>query len=367
MMTAGTFEDLHHPIAVRLNDEVSGGVLLGKCQRNSMTGLTTLSKATIMTDFCIIDLWERSALYGAPCDLVEDPYVFKIVPLSVRTWIYHNYFSSSEHAASAEGENGVIEAVLKLQVIDTQLPHGAWSPALCGVPVAGIAVLTADVTTVMVSLLMALFNIIASFECNSVAWYYRHRPITFVPRLVFWGFLWVRMFARMDSEYGGPVATISFIAMICTLVFDFVWGDFRALMAIGWRCSYRVMRSLPNRIFVCKKEGASFLPDPEHGREIDQTVSGFGFFDDMAIIVETRGLVLQLKPMDKADWQQAWQQRSDTGRPVSFVGLDVFNKDHRTVDDIERHYANKKPDGAREALIAMVAGGGHKKDADLLE
>lgn len=348
-----TYEDLHMPVAVRLNDNSASGII-GKCERSAMSGKAILKHATIMTDFCIMDLWERSALYGTPEDLVHDPYIFKIVPLPFRTWIYHYYFGDSSHSAKAHGEHGIMTTVLGLRVIDTKLACGAWSPALCGAPAAIVSVMTADLTTVLMALFMCIFNILASVGANSPHWYGKNRLISGGPRFLFFVFLWARLAARASE---GAVVILGFLIMLGLLFFDFYKGDLKALGSIAWLCSYRVLKILPNRIFVCRQEGAAFLVEHDHGRHISEIVSGCGYFDELCLIAEVRGLVVQLKPMSLDDWIQCWEQRSETGRPVSFCGLDVFNKDRHSVDEIEKQTQAICPAGAKEALIAALERG----------
>merc|ERR1740133_8680 len=107
-----TYEDLHLPVAVRLNDRGASGIL-GKCTRSAMSGKAVLKQATIMTDFCIMN------------------------------------------------------NVLGQSVIDTKKACGCWSPALCGAPASIVSVLTADFLTVIVSLLMCVFNILCSVAANN--------------------------------------------------------------------------------------------------------------------------------------------------------------------------------------------------------
>jgi len=164
--------------------------------------------------------------------------------------------------------------------------------------------------------------------------------------------------------------------MQALLAYDFFIGDMKALGSIAWLCSYRVLRILPNRVFICRKEGAAFLTERDTGRRVSEIVSGCGFFDEMVVIAEVRGLVVQLQPMNRDDWMKCWESRSESGRPVSFVGLDVFNKDRHSIFEIEGQTKSLNPVGAAEALISQLergeglkkpAGGDKKKSPQLLE
>jgi len=343
----GKFIDMSQPMAYRVNEK-GGSSIQGKCERNPLTGKAVLKEASVMNDYCIMDLWERSALYGSPEDLIHDPYVFKIVPLAMRTWIYHYLFSRSELIAKSEGANGILKAVLDFKVIDADKVAGRWSPLLCLGPTALIAVFTADFVTAMACIAITVLNLSISVLCNTPQWFGHHRLISFAPRLIFFCLIIVRMF--MQIEEGGPIVMLSFVVILALLVIDFIFGDGVAFVSVGLRCNYEVLRILPNRVFICRRHGAAFLEDPDHGLEVSQVVSGTSYFDEMVILVESRGLLFQLKPMAKADWTAALEYRANTNRPVAFYGLDIFNKKLRTTVEID-----KVAKGAAEELAAMNA------------
>merc|ERR1719454_732988 len=141
------------------------------------------------------------------------------------------------------------------------------------------------------------------------------------------------MTACMDK---GTFVVMCFSAIIAFLMADFIVGDGMLLFEWGSKSHYKVIRCLPNRVFIVRKLGASFVPDPEAGRAIHQAVTGVNFFDGLAIIAEVRGMVIQLKPMDKEDWVLACDEMAKERRPLSFVGLDIFNHEKRDVDQLDR-------------------------------
>jgi len=349
------YEELHLPVAVRLNEGRESGIM-GSCWRSPITGVPVLKEATIMADFSIMDLWERSALYGSPEDLVRDPYIFKIKPLALRTWLYHAYFAESRLVAKAPGESAIVQTVLSHKVIDADKPAGRWSPVLCSVPAAFAAVLTADMSTALLCVLMFLFNMAASILMNTPRFFNLQRLITFPPRFVFFILMLWRLSVRGSD---GAIVMLSFIVIILLISFDFMVGDFQALYGYGWLCHYEVLKVLPSRIFVCRKHGSAFLPDPEQYRDVSQKVTGMSHFPEMVLIAEIRGLLCQLKPMDVEDWQICWENRTESGRPASFVGLDVYNRGMPSIDALEagEQASRVTSVGAKETLLATAERG----------
>lgn len=342
------------PVATRLNDKQTSG-LLGKCTRSPISGTPRLKNATIMGDFKILDLWERTALYGQPDDLIRDPYVFKIVPLPLRTWLYHTLKNDIFLIARTKGENGLIEMVLNYKVIDKcDRIDGRWSPFVCSVPTVFASILSIDWATALACIVMCAFNLTVSKLCNTPRWFKFARLFSLVPRILFFAYVCIRMGSVASKS---AVSSLAFMVIIGFLLGDFILGDFMALRGWGMRSSYEVLRVLPNRIFICRKHGGAFYPDVDHGRNIHDAVTGCGFFDELVIIAEVRGLVVQLKPMDKEDWVMAWEERTNTDRPIPFIGLDVFNRERRSVHEIEESRAVSSGTGARDVLIAKLERG----------
>merc|ERR1719199_1888130 len=97
---------------------------------------------------------------------------------------------------------------------------------------------------------------------------------------------------RASSGDGGSIGLLGFVVILSILVFDFAFGDFVAFKSIGAHCTFEILSELPRRIFVCRRGGGAFLKR-DHGT-ISETVSGMAHFDDMALIAEIRGLIVQL-------------------------------------------------------------------------
>lgn len=345
-----SFEQLSNPVALRHEGRATGSIL-GKCYRNAITGKTVL-KDTSTKDFGIVDLWERKALYGTPDDLVDDPYVFKIVPLDYRTWFYHYYFNNLGEMAGSSSDRGLLARVLGTKTVDLHRTAGRWSPALCSAPATFVAVFTSDFVTVIASVLMTVFNLFVSSLSNNPRFYRFSRIYSGFPRLVFFIFILVRMSMRASSGDGGSIGLLGFVVILSILVFDFAFGDFVAFKSIGAHCTFEILSELPRRIFVCRRGGGAFLKR-DHGT-ISETVSGMAHFDDMALIAEIRGLIVQLVPMDRQDWLMAWEQLINTGKHVTFLGMDVFCPKKKSLSDVLMHCGAGGADGAKKAFLARL-------------
>jgi len=149
---------------------------------------------------------------------------------------------------------------------------------------------------------------------------------------------------------------LGFLVILLFLMLDFILGDIRALQAIAWHTNWAVLKQLPSRLFVCRREGGAFL---EHGKaHIAERVTGTAYFQGMALICELRGLIVQLKPVDTKDWTLAWNQLSNGEDHIRFMGLDVFNPQRRTLEVIHqqmedaRDEAEKKLEMEREKFEA---------------
>lgn len=367
-----TAANLDLPIAVRINEGHSGGGMVGHASRNAITGKAILHNATIAeTSFCVLDLWERDALYGAPEDLVQDPYLFKACPLTLRTWIYHYYFHDKEMMVGTKGpggDNAIMHRVLSRTVIDCKVIAGRWSSACCSFPATFFAIFAADMVLAWMCGVISAFNVAVSKLTNTPGLFRRSRAISFPFRLAFLILVFVRLAERAER---GAVVILSFLVIIGFLLTDLIAGDLMKLLGHQAQCKYEVLDVLPGRIFICKRFGAAFVKDPDlDGREISQAITGLGYFDELVLIVEVRGIICQLKPLSKEDWVLAWEERAETERPIGFIGLDVFNKQRATADELNVFTKGASKAGRAAALIEQLKKGGGtapSPDSEFLE
>jgi hypothetical protein len=344
--------DISDPIAVRINDGGSPHAILGRCTRNAVTGTINLREAGAYRDFAAVDLYERKELYGHPESLCEDPYFFKIVPLLYRTWMYHYYFGSEHTLAKSKGNDGIMNMVLEKQVIDAPVTAGRWSSAILYAPAAMISCVTADITSVIITAIFLWFMLAVSVLCNSPRFYTWVRPITIGPRIVYMIIVLVRMFSNASD---GFYVILGGLGMLGCAIVDVVRGDLGELTGIRFICNYEVIKILPQRVFVCRRNGADRLEMfGPHGK-VHEFVTGQGNWShDMALIAEIRGLVVELRPMSRQDWSTAWAERADTSKPVFFMGLDIFKPGIRSIDRLQFEEMKQGKAGKEAELVALI-------------
>lgn len=211
------------------------GAYMGKIWRNPVTARLSLKKVSTQNNFQLIDLYTRSRVSGTPSELAKDPYLYKPVILSLRTWMYHDFFRQKKLVASAD-ENGMVKWVLDLPCVDAPINAGQKSSVLYYMPMALMSSFTKDAATVASTLLALIALGLLSAMCNSAQLYSRQRIYGLPVRILH---LTVLIFTVMQSTMDtmalvGYIITFMFVAMD---VFD---GDLRMLT------SYR-LRSMAHR------------------------------------------------------------------------------------------------------------------------
>ena len=78
------------------NTRIPTDYFMNRCFRNPFTGKTHLEDLDLHYDFSIVDLKSRQTITGTPKELAEDPYLYRAVPLNLRTWLYQNRAMSQQ-------------------------------------------------------------------------------------------------------------------------------------------------------------------------------------------------------------------------------------------------------------------------------
>lgn len=310
------------------------GALMGKSWRNPITGKVQIKATGSFQDFCVADLWTRYGLYGTTTQLTMDPYLFLPVPMTMRTWIYHHLFRVN-HVLNGSDENGMISYVLGMHCIDDQAKAGGrWSPILLHAPMVFILSLAADISATIVAILMVALNLSILRLLNTPRYYRITRIVTFPLRVVFIFWLLQRMSAKGASENSSMMTTLGFIVAIFFCVAEIIAGDIGSLIAYRLHCSYEVIKVLPNRIFICRRHGAAHSQDTESRLQINEKITGMGYWqDDLALIADVKGLIVELQPMSIKDWETVFlEKQMDDNMVHRFIGLDVYSPGAATID-----------------------------------
>lgn len=298
------------------------GAYMGKIWRNPVTARLSLKKVSTQNNFQLIDLYTRSRVSGTPSELAKDPYLYKPVILSLRTWMYHDFFRQKKLVASAD-ENGMVKWVLDLPCVDAPINAGQKSSVLYYMPMALMSSFTKDAATVASTLLALIALGLLSAMCNSAQLYSWQRIYGLPVRILH---LTVLIFTVMQSTMDtmalvGYIITFMFVAMD---VFD---GDLRMLTSYRFWCHYAVVRELPMRCFICRREGAAHLEELIGERAaIPSTVHGLStWLKEYSFVVELCGTLCQLERISLKEWQAVLAEQQE-GRKFTYVSFGLFDK-----------------------------------------
>jgi len=296
---------------------------MGKAHRNFVTGEICLRKVEPTTDFRIIDLYRRARICGSPEQLAEDPYLFKPVIMPMRTWMYHDLHRSKKLMMGSD-ENGMVKYVMFMPCIDANVSTGHWSPLVCYMPGVLFCALTKDQNTVGSSLLVAVTMSVVGNMCNYSFQYRLARYYTVPMRLLH--FIIVCMsFANHTEDF---VATVGYILCFGSILLDIVSGDLAKATSFRFWCTYQTLRELPNRVFICRREGASHLEELQGlSRPIDSIVHGMGTWQRRRwmLVCEMCGVICKLEPVTAPEWRAMWEDSFRTGTTCTYVSMDLFD------------------------------------------
>lgn len=317
--------------------EKSTGELMGKAWRNPITGEIQMKNYGSIQDFCVADLWTRKHVTGNTEELLEDPYLFRPIPMNMRTWISHHWFRTGKVFSEDDGgaEDGMLRHVLGLHCIDAPVSGGRWAPIMLHVPMILFLSIAADINAVFAAIFSLNIILFIQWVMNTPELYRWCRPVTFFQRLVLLVWLIVRMGVRTGLEGASITVTVGFAAALAICVLEMILGDGGALCAYRLHCSYEVVRPLPNRIFVCRRHGAAHSQEAI-GRSLPvcEKITGMGYWqEDMTLIADVKGLIVELRPMAREDWKMIFTEKQLHDDHVHrFIGLDVYSPGAATID-----------------------------------
>lgn len=300
--------------------------LMGKALRSYVTGKVALRGGVEMSDdFFVIDLWKRDSVQGSPWILSKDRYLFRPIPLMYRTWIFHSYYNAGEVVGNDNGTDAMLKHVFSQKCIDvTDVPTGRHSSALYYAPMALATCLSQSVFVCFACCAVLVAILIVSAQANTPAMYRFTRAITLLPRIVWL----VVLFVFLEGEAFHIIGTI-FAVLIA--FYDFLKGDLPVLTSYRYHASYEVIRSLPNRIFVCRRTGGGMDEYDQPGRRgvpVHECISGIGHWDsDMVLLTDLSGMIVELKPMSIDDWkhmQEVYNRDAPKGRLFKYIAIDAY-------------------------------------------
>lgn len=289
--------------------------LMGKVQRHPITSKISLLGCGQEFDFDFVDLSKRSRVTGKRAEVANDKYLFKPVVLKYRTWIWHDiYRGLSEKGLVSKSPGQGIWHAITITCFDEFSDAGLWSPTIVFAPMLILVMLTMDAILCLLSLVLVCGLLLITVATNSAEWYYLNRLVSLPPRVIYAGVLVWRI-AVSEQVIGQLAAVLLFLCMIA----DFAMGDLMQLNQVRRRTTYTVLRVLPDQVAVCIKQRG----DEERPHyKIDRNLTGFAGVDDIVILANAMGVLVELVPLTPEDVTSFVLAKD---KPLKFVGLDVYD------------------------------------------
>mmetsp|Transcript_60747 Transcript_60747/g.130503 ORF Transcript_60747/g.130503 Transcript_60747/m.130503 type:complete len:365 (+) Transcript_60747:69-1163(+) len=315
--------------------EFAKDALMGRCKRSAITGDIKLCNMDTFPSFSLVDLCTRKSIPKLSKGGMYDKYVFRPVPMGYRTWIYHDWYRTKRICAGKKGrsiETAMMEEVLEQRCIDAPVSGGRWSPLKSWAALALATPLLGDRLVTMLALGVLFVLFFCSRGLNHPGGYFWLRPTTLPFRLAFFGYLcyWLTGPGSDDMNFG---VMVGFLLVLMIFLIDVIIGDVAVVTQYKFTCNYTVVRTLPNRVCICRRHGACSTEDYFGSRgQVDECVSSFGSWEpDMIIIADIYGVLAELRPMEPMHWMQVHREFVNTNVPVSYVCLSslVYGQDPR--------------------------------------
>jgi len=311
--------------------------LVGRVTRSAVSGQTTIKELESWRDFHLVDAWTRQKIVSFPDAHAGDPHLYLPRPMNMRTWLWHSKWRAAVDAfQTGMGAEAFLWQALNERCVDTEA-HGMWSPAMMYAVLAPITLLCSDSGIFMFACFIFFESLLISVALNTHTFYWWARPILFPSRLFFLIFILTKI-GGTSMQLCGYAMTL--LAVLC----DLIRGDLALLRNMRYNCSYEVVRQLPNQIFVCLRQGDIYLSEARCKRPLSEKITGIKDPGNgsLCLIANVQGVLVELLPVHPDDdtdmLMEEHQQRSANialGR-VKFFGLDLLNRDCRSVQDMER-------------------------------
>ena len=219
-----------------------------------------------------------------------------------RTWMYHESYRHHKNIDASHDDSGVIKEVLQFSAIDADLAAGRWSPLVALLPASFCCALTCDELSVggavILTWIMQRFGMIL----NSPERYRELRLWLLLPRLAWVAFVLWRAVSWLPNAVALNIVGLAGTIIFCML--DFWYGDQEAMSKVRLSCTYEIIKTLPNRVFVCRRNGAAELEQMFGSRgRVHQNITGMGSWGhEMVLLAEMMGCIFELRPFMQKDW-----------------------------------------------------------------
>lgn len=312
---------------------------MGTARRSAITGVVHLLADGVWPSFDVADLWTRGDITGNLRQFEAEQHLFLPIPMAYRSWIYHDLYLQKKVLLGKDKEHAMVTAALSARCIDVHnISAGRWSPLMCYGPMVLLTCLTGDMFTVIPGVLTVMVLYIGSQATNKPG-YYRYARLMVLPFRI--AFLVVMIMRMMQASF---VSIFGFVAALVLILVDFIAGDLQSLMWYRLNCSYEIIKILPNRVFICRRNGASHQEECFGARgRVAESITGLGAWQrSFYIIADIHGVLTELRPVKRETWHQIYDEQCATARPLSFGALDVLSEDYPAINSFGARYKERQ-------------------------
>lgn len=304
--------------------------------RNSVTGRIVMKEDRYIPGFVLVDLFGRRRLIGNPEQIMEDHYIFRPHVMSHRSWIYHKFAKDPRKLAQVNGKdsmNGMIKKILSLECIDVDVNTGRHSPLFAWMISSGFLSCTGDGALVTMMLVTSFFMCIITYSLNTPERYNYIRVMLLPLRIAVC--IGIVLQTNNLTHY---ISVIVFSALsILVLIIDFIFGDLFLIWAYRFQCSYKVLDQLPERVFLCSRQGAAHLDDVLGQRlGITTEVIGCAWDSRYSLIADLGGLICELRRPRLPELYALLQEFQENQEDYGFLSVKCFSTDRPNFDSLEQ-------------------------------
>jgi len=337
----------HEAVSVRRNRSSiqAGNILLervaipadyfqGHIERNPFTGRVVMTNLLPQYNFTHVDLFDRDYVLARPDEMGRDSYLYQAEALGYRTWVLQSWHNIQQEglrggdvSTTGHGDLDILEMTkadmqtkaLGFSLIDENgSAFGRYSPFTVGSAVMLLICLTIDIPLMFAAMVLFLMTFLVTTKTNTPTLFRFHRVISAPVR---WPITLV-VAARLSqiSVYAAEGKWVSIAALILAfllLLADFVFGDVANASAFTAEHKFKILRTLPGNVFICKKAGGTedSMTDIPMGDNVetgvDESIAGLthlGFhprdLKGTVILADVQGLICRLHACSPMHWRE---------------------------------------------------------------
>lgn len=289
---------------------------LDRVHRDFISGRIVLEAVDPYYDFDFVDLRGREKVDGTPEHLTADEFLFRAIPLALRTWQFQSQFESENSVESLvqlwhAGQKS-IKSIDDIRIDTLQkhlLDNWLWlsySPALASICAAIVGAFTSDTLCCVILIASLIFCVQAAKACNLASRLHYERWITLAPRLGV--IVWILAQGltpptiRGKPAYSSSIPSILRIVAASILAIDVIIGDILSRVRTRLHGTRYIFRAnLSRKFMICERVSnppVAALSEAILGQDMfAEQADGHRF----ALIGELEGILCELRPLTVKD------------------------------------------------------------------